>query len=133
RRRRMECPFSQRTRRNPVNTAGRWSHASWLVFVAASLATLAAGAPAAPSEQFRQTIQPILVEYCYDCHGDGMNKGQVAFDAFKSHDELLAKRDLWLAVLKNTRAGIMPPEKKPRPTAEQQRLLEDWIKREAFG
>jgi len=40
-----------------------------------------------------------------------MNKGQVAFDGFKSHNELLAKRDLWLAVLKNTRAGIMPPEK----------------------
>src|SRR5436190_14255722 len=92
-------------------------------FLAVWIPALAAYAASAPSEQFRKTIQPILVEYCYDCHGDGMNKGQVAFDGFKSHDELLAKRDLWLAVLKNTRAGIMPPEKKPRPTAEQQRLL----------
>jgi hypothetical protein len=97
------------------------------------LPPLASGAPAGSSDQFRKTIQPILVEYCYDCHGDGMNKGQVAFDGFKSHDELLAKRDLWLAVLKNTRAGIMPPEKKPRPSAEQQRLLEDWIKRKVFA
>jgi hypothetical protein len=99
----------------------------------ACLPALAADAAPAPSEQFRKTIQPILVEYCYDCHGDGMNKGQVAFDGFKSHDELLAKRDLWLAVLKNTRAGIMPPEKKPRPSAEQQRFLENWIKSEVFA
>jgi hypothetical protein len=94
---------------------------------------VAAAAPAVASEYFRKTVQPLLVEYCYDCHGDGMNKGQVAFDGFKSHDELLAKRDLWLAVLKNTRAGVMPPEKKPRPTVEQQRLLEDWIKRDVFA
>jgi hypothetical protein len=83
----MECPFSQRTRRETANTAGGRSYASWLALVAVCLTTLAAGAPAASSDQFRKTIQPILVEYCYDCHGDGMNKGQVAFDGFKSHDE----------------------------------------------
>ncbi len=129
----MECPAGQRALWNTVNTAGRWCFAYWFAFVVACLPTLAAGAPAAPSEQFRKTIQPLLAEYCYDCHGDGMSKGQVAFDGFKSHDELLAKRDLWLAVLKNTRAGIMPPEKKPRPSAEQLRLLEDWIKRDVFA
>jgi len=107
--------------------------ASLTVLAAVCLPSLAASAPVASSEQFRKTIQPILVEYCYDCHGDGMNKGQVAFDGFKSHDELLAKRDLWLAVLKNTRAGIMPPEKKARPSPEQLRLLENWIKRDAFA
>jgi hypothetical protein len=114
----------------------RFSHFTSLTVLAAiCLPRLATGAPAAApaTEQFRQTIQPILAEYCYDCHGGGMNKGQVAFDAFKSHEELLSKRDLWLAVLKNTRAGIMPPQKKPRPSAEQQRLLEDWIKGGAFA
>jgi len=57
---------------------------------------------------FSENHSAILVEYCLRRHGDGMNKGQVAFDGFQSHNELLAKRDLWLAVLKNTRAGIMP-------------------------
>ncbi len=80
-----------------------------------------------------EAVEPILKEYCYDCHGDGMNKGKVAFDEFKSDDELLARRDLWFAVLKNVRAGLMPPEKKPRPSAEQTRALADWIKRDAFG
>jgi hypothetical protein len=82
---------------------------------------------------FKKEIQPILVEYCYDCHGDGMNKGKVAFDEFKSDQELLAKRDLWWAVLKNVRAGLMPPEKKPRPSAEQKEALANWIKQDVFG
>ena len=36
-------------------------------------------------------------------------------------------------MLKNVRAGIMPPAGKPRPTAQERRALEDWIKYEAFG
>ncbi|HKS37592.1 MAG TPA: DUF1587 domain-containing protein, partial [Verrucomicrobiae bacterium] len=82
---------------------------------------------------FRKDVQPILVEYCYDCHGEGMNKGKVAFDEFKSDAELLGKHDLWSKVLKNLRGGLMPPEKKPRPSAEEVRRLEKWIKQEAFG
>src|SRR5262245_1556263 len=48
---------------------------------------------------FRKDIQPILVEYCYDCHGDGMKKGNVAFDEFKSDEELLDNRELWWKAL----------------------------------
>ena len=83
--------------------------------------------------RFESDILPVLKEYCFDCHGDGMNKGKVAFDEFKTQDELLARKDLWLAVLKNVRAGLMPPEKKPRPSEEQKLKLANWIKRDAFG
>ena len=44
-----------------------------------------------------------------------------------------ADRELWWAVLKNVRAGIMPPAGKPRPSDAERRLLEDWIKYGAFG
>jgi hypothetical protein len=100
-----------------------------LGFAVAWLAQAADGKPAA---HFRQHIQPILNEFCFDCHGDGMDKGKVAFDTSKSDEELIGKRDLWLAVLKNVRAGLMPPEKKAKPSAEQVRTLESWIKRDVF-
>jgi len=101
--------------------------------LALALSCSCAWSAAEPMARFHKGVEPILKEYCYDCHGDGMNKGKVAFDEFKSDDELLARRDLWFAVLKNVRAGLMPPEKKPRPSAEQTRALADWIKRDAFG
>ncbi len=82
--------------------------------------------------QFRKDIQPLLTEYCSDCHADGAKKGGVDFDTLKPGDGLL-NHELWSKVLKNVRAGLMPPEKKPRPSADERATLEQWIKYSAFG
>jgi hypothetical protein len=84
------------------------------------------------SVEFRKDVQPILKEYCYDCHGDGAKKGQIAFDELTSDDTLM-NHDLWFKVLKNVRANLMPPQKKPRPNADERQKLETWIKYDAFG
>lgn len=91
------------------------------------------GAETAGGREFRDTVRPLLQEYCFDCHGDGANKGQVTLDEFKSEEALLGNHDLWWHVLKNVRAGMMPPAKKPQPTAEQKRQLERWIKQAVFA
>jgi len=91
----------------------------------------AATDPAA--ERFGEKIQPILEEHCYGCHGNGIKKGGVDFDGLETDEARLRDRDLWLDVLRNVRAGIMPPADKPQPSDEERRLLEAWIKYEAFG
>jgi hypothetical protein len=83
--------------------------------------------------QFDSQIQPILEDHCYGCHGNGLKKGGVALDAVASNPALLRDHDLWSRVLKNVRAGIMPPSGKPRPALEEQRLLEEWVKYGALG
>ena len=83
-----------------------------------------------PPSSYPPNVQKILTTYCYDCHGDGMDKGKVALDEFNSHAEMLARQDLFFNALKNVRAGIMPPDKKPRPAAEDQQVLADWIKKD---
>ena len=88
-----------------------------------------AGSNPAP---YPANVLKILTTYCYDCHGDGMEKGKVAFDEFDSPAEVIAKRDLFFAALKNVRAGIMPPANKPRPDAEEQTELAEWIKKDVF-
>ena len=62
-----------------------------------------------------------------------MKKGNVALDEFASGDALLGNPELWWSVLKNVRAGIMPPAGKPRPSDKEVGLLADWIKRDVFG
>lgn len=95
------------------------------------LTARAAENPAAT--EYHHQIEPLLSKYCYDCHGDGTRKGKVAFDEFTSDAELLAKTNLWLAALKNIRAGLMPPDDGPRPSAEEIKQLENWVKYQAFG
>lgn len=82
---------------------------------------------------YDRDVLPTLKTFCYDCHADGVSKGQVSFDSFTNHTELASQRGLWLSVLKNLQAGLMPPEKKPKPTEAQVQAIEGWINRDVFG
>jgi len=94
---------------------------------------LKTSAPTPALAQFRKTIQPIFEAHCYECHADGVDKGNLALDKFTSDDQLLHQPDLWLKVLKNTRAGLMPADGHPRLSAQDQGTLDTWIKFTAFG
>ena len=85
------------------------------------------------ADQFVQQVQPILEDHCYACHGNGLKKGGVILDGFMANQARLGDREFWWRVLKNVRAGIMPPAGKPQLAVEQRRLLDDWIKYESFG
>jgi len=89
--------------------------------------------PTTPAADFHSKIQPILENYCYDCHGDGESRAGVAFDKLGSDKELLGQTQIWFKALKNVRAGLMPPAGKPRPTPAEVEQLANWIKFEAFG
>jgi hypothetical protein len=128
----MNCP----SRQTPTKAAD--APVGWFVWLCMGVAGLmmcggSAGGTDIPAvTRFHKDAQPILQEYCYDCHGDGAKKGNIAFDQLSS-DAAILNHDLWLKVLKNVRAGLMPPQKKRRPSAEEQQKLEQWIKYAAFG
>ena len=82
--------------------------------------------------QFREKIEPLLVEKCYDCHANGMQEGSVAFDGFDSPEALVGDPQLWWRALRMVRAKMMPPAEMPQLTDEEKQLLENWIKRSAF-
>ena len=63
----------------------------------------------APPPRFADRIEPILVEYCYDCHGDGAEKGDFALDTHRNHSELLADHKIWERVWENLHRRMMPP------------------------
>ena len=84
--------------------------------LAGTAVLLSLGSPAASAAdpvitEYHAAIAPILEKHCYECHGDGYDKGKVAFDALDT-DEKILQPDLWLQVLNNTRAGLMPAEQK---------------------
>jgi len=85
-----------------------------------------------PLKSFTRDVQPVLEEHCYDCHGDGFKKGGIELDSFASDAEI-RNRALWMRVVRNVRAGIMPPAGEPRVPAEDVKRLMAWIKLEAFS
>jgi len=115
-------------RLRPLKNSGLCGILALLVGASGGVAAEVSGAA-----QFHKNIQPILTEYCFDCHGDGEKKGGVAFDEFKSDESVLTNRDLWWNALKYLRAGIMPPDKKPKPTDAERQVMAKWIKTEVFG
>ena len=108
----------ERLRRAISGDRARPRHSRSAVCLGLFLAALCAGpaflhaspAPTAAAT-FAKDVKPLLNKFCYDCHADGADKGNVAFDAFPSEDALLRDNALWLKVLKNVRAGMMPPAK----------------------
>ena len=79
---------------------------------------------------YRDAILPLLQQHCYDCHADGVKKGNMSLDEFESEEALLNDHDLCWAIVQKLRTGIMPPQGKSRPTADQFQQLNQWVKTE---
>lgn len=104
-----------------------------LSLAAALLAPLSAAYASPELEQdFRKTFEPLLATYCYDCHADGVDKGDFTLDDYDSLSAHLEDRQLWLRVWDNLRSHLMPPADKDQPTDEERDRLAAWIERNVF-
>lgn len=97
----------------------------WLAIFA--IASVSNPAAADQKQVFEQTIQPVLKQYCLDCHSTKKQKGDLDLERFTSLD--LVKRDpiVWEHSLDQIRDKEMPPKDKPKPSPEQMKLLTDWM------
>ena len=72
----MESKHSLYSQQKAGNTAG-YRVAPWLAggVALAVWCSSALGAEVPAAARFRKDVQPILKQFCYDCHGDGAKKG----------------------------------------------------------
>ena len=113
-----------------------------LLAVVLSVGLDAAKSPVSPSprvdrrvaeSQLKETVLPVLREYCWDCHGDSEAKGGVNFDAHTNLMAVLRDRGTWERVIQTVRSGEMPPKKKKtQPNTEVRTHLVGWIERTLF-
>ena len=88
----------------------------------------AAVTAAAEETAFRERVRPLLQKYCLRCHNaDNMESG-IRVDQLSAalEDRQLP---LWKGILKQVADESMPPEDEPQPTADQRRVLTEWITR----
>lgn len=102
----------------------------WLGVCSTLLGVDAFAAPDQSSEtdpHFQQQIRPLLARYCVDCHGGDKPKGKLNLDKLGPSISDDAALEHWSAVSERLRLGDMPPKDKPRPTAEEARVISNWL------
>ncbi len=81
---------------------------------------------------YQKKIEPLLENYCYNCHGDGASKGDFTMDEFKDLSGMLKDQKHWLAIWRNVRSQIMPPSNKDQLEVDEKRELLAWIEKDIF-
>jgi len=76
---------------------------------------------------YEQKIKPMLEQYCFDCHADGMDKGNFTWDKHTDYTALRADMKFWDHVRQQIVTHVMPPEKKDKPSLMQRDEMVAWI------
>ena len=81
-------------------------------------------------QTFDASIKPLLQTFCVDCHSGKRPKANIALDTIDP--DLISGQDFdhWEDIREAFNTGEMPPEDQPQPSAEQRRLMAQWLDRE---
>ncbi|MFT6792196.1 MAG: hypothetical protein ACJAR1_000175 [Rubritalea sp.] len=89
------------------------------IFYIAAVSSIAFGNPAFVRQQ---QAAEVLEHYCFDCHGDGSEKGGLDMEG------LLKRREFdGTLMFENLLTGKMPPAKEEQPDAQEKRTVLDWL------
>ncbi len=105
-----------------------------ILSLAAVALTAAANEPLATRGQdsYTKQVQPLLQQYCYDCHADGVKKGDFIMDEHKDYASLRGDMKFWDHVRQMLVTHVMPPTGKPKPPLEQRDALVKWLDDNVF-
>jgi len=83
-------------------------------------------------DAYNQRILPLLQKFCYDCHGDGTDKGDFALDEYPEYSKLIGDKVLWDHARQQLVTHVMPPEKKDKPSLPERDEIVAWIDNTVF-
>jgi cytochrome c553 len=82
----------------------------------------------ARSQDFSKNVQPLLVKYCYNCHGNGKHKGDVALDKYPTIADMVKGQTVWETVMHHINTQEMPPPDAMNfPDRAERDRITDWI------
>ncbi len=100
-----------------------------MVLTVSVLGACAGGAHADPGGE----AEALLEQYCYDCHGEGLKKGDMALDKLIESGAGAGHRHQWEKAWKIVRHELMPPAGEFQPTDAERQVITRWIEEVQFG
>ena len=86
-------------------------------------ATAHAEKPSSIVADFKEGIQPIFEQHCYDCHGRKKTKGKVDLTEYASWADLEGNPQLIEKLIEALDKNEMPPEEKKQPSDKQREFM----------
>lgn len=83
--------------------------------------------PQSQAQMLTEQIQPLLQQYCGDCHSPDYAAGEVDVSLFKSVEAALELRAFTTKVSEILHFGAMPPDDAAQPTEAERKLLVSWF------
>lgn len=83
-------------------------------------------------DAYNQRILPMLQKFCYDCHGDGTDKGDFALDEYPDYAKMISDKVMWDHVRQQLVTHVMPPQKKDQPSLPERDEMVAWIDNTVF-
>ena len=78
-------------------------------------------------QEYTRLILPFLQKYCTSCHQGDEAEAGLNLNRYAKVDEMLAARKTWQRVLRQVKAGAMPPDGEPRPDQETTKKVVIWL------
>lgn len=85
--------------------------------------------PSVECADYARDVLPVLQKHCFACHADADDaEGGFNLERFRSDADVMRDRQAWAAVYDKVESLQMPPPKESsQPTAEERRLILEWI------
>lgn len=90
--------------------------------------TLLLSAPGRADElDYARDVQPLLAQYCFDCHNADKAKGDVNFERFLAKETMIDELALWNIAGTRVTNMEMPPKRADQPSDEERAKILKWI------
>ncbi len=83
--------------------------------------------PQSQAKMLTEQVQPLLEQYCWNCHSPAYAAGEVDVSLFESVEDALRLRDFTAKVSEILHFGAMPPDGATQPTEGERQLLVSWF------
>ena len=80
------------------------------------------------SQQYHEKIQPLIAQYCLDCHSGDSNEGELNLEHFSDFEQVRQQPAAWQKVAAILKTAEMPPAESPQLNTHEKRQLQEWVR-----
>ncbi len=111
---------------NTLRYPRRAAFAGWNLAICAIPSLKAATSPSI-EQQFAQTVQPFVKQYCFACHSGAKPAAGFDLKSYTDMAKVVEDHPRWALVRDKLMAKEMPPKQMPQPPAEAREQVINWI------